>query len=135
MLKAPAADALTSLCRFYEDEGCFVSNLYALACTLTQSRTLEFGENSMRVIPVDRFAGAADGAVRPQRFWQRLARMLDDYLADRTKRAVPEAAFGRSRHEIDRCRRLMHKGSLTPAHSRVACVSPHRVARAARLSW
>ena len=89
----------------------------------------------MRLIPAGRFAGAVNPAVTSHGLWQRLARMLDDYLADRTKRAVPDAAFRRSRHEIDRCRRLMHKGSLTPAHSRVACVSPHRVARAARLSW
>jgi hypothetical protein len=89
----------------------------------------------MRLIPVDGFAGAVNPAVTPQRFWRRLARMLDDYLVGRAKRAVPAAALRRSRHEIDRCRRLMRKGSLMPAHSRVACAIPRRAARAAPQSW
>jgi hypothetical protein len=88
----------------------------------------------MRLIPVDGFAGAVNPAVTPQGFWRRLARMLDDYLVDRANRAVPAAAFRRSRHEIERCRRLMLKGSLMPAHSRVACPIPRR-ARAAPKSW
>jgi hypothetical protein len=92
----------------------------------------------MRVVPADTVSGAAHGTARPRSFWQRLARTLDDYLAERTKRAVPDATFRRSRHEIDRCRRLMLKGALTPAHgltyARIACASPHRVARAARPS-
>ncbi len=91
-------------------------------------QNVELGEISMRVIPADNSAGAVNGAVRPHRFWQWLARILDDYLVDRTKRTVPNATVRRSRHEIDRCRRLMLKGSLTPAHSEVACVSPHRAA-------
>ncbi len=85
----------------------------------------------MRVIPADNSAGAVNGAVRPHRFWQWLARILDNYLVDRTKRVVPDATVRRSQHEIDRCRRLMLKGSLTPAHSRVACVSPSRRTRSA----
>lgn len=92
----------------------------------------------MRVIPVDQSSGAAQAAARPRGFWQRLAQTLDDYLVERTKRAVPDAAFRRSRHEIDRCRRLMLKGAPIPAHglarARVACASPHLVARAARVS-
>ena len=90
----------------------------------------------MRVIPADKAPGAAHGAARLRSFWQRLARTLDDYLAERTKRAVPDATFRRSRHEIDRCRRLMLKGALTPAHgltrARIAYASPHRVVRAVR---
>jgi hypothetical protein len=92
----------------------------------------------MRVIPADKAPGAAHGAARPPSFWQRLARTLDDYLAERTKRAVPDATFRRSRHEIDRCRRLMLKGALTPAraltHARIAYASPHRAASVGRLS-
>jgi hypothetical protein len=92
----------------------------------------------MRVIPVDQSPGAVHAAARPRGFWQRLAETLDNYLVERTKRAVPDVAFRRSRHEIDRCRRLTLKGALTSAHgvahAGVAYVSPHRVARAARMS-
>jgi hypothetical protein len=92
----------------------------------------------MRVIPVDQSPGAVHDAARPRSFWQRLARTLDNYLLERTKRAVPDAAFRRSRHEIDRCRRLMLKRAPIPAHglahAKVACASPHRVARAAWVS-
>ena len=92
----------------------------------------------MRVIPADKPPGAAHGAARRRNFWQRLARTLDEYLAERTKWAVPDATFRRSRHEIDRCRRLMLKGALTPAHgpthARVAYPSPHRVASVGRPS-
>ena len=90
----------------------------------------------MRVIPVDKPPGAAGGSAKPRGFWQRLAQTLDDYLAERTKRAVPDATFRRSRHEIDRCRRLMLKGALSPAHAlthaRVAY--PHRVGSVGRPS-
>jgi hypothetical protein len=62
------------------------------------------GETSMSVIPVD----------EPPGFWKRFAQALDAYLAERTKRAVPEITLRRSRHEIARCRRLMHKREATP---------------------
>jgi hypothetical protein len=92
----------------------------------------------MRVIPADKAPGAAHGAARLRSFWQRLARTLDDYLAERTKRAVRDATFRRSRHEIDRCRRLMLKGPLAPAHglthARIAYASPHRAASVGRPS-
>jgi hypothetical protein len=88
-------------------------------------------ETSMRVIPADRFVGAVNPAATPHGFWQRLARMLDDYLVDRAKRTVPATAFRRSRHDIERCRRLMLRDSLMPAHSKVACAAPRRAARAA----
>jgi len=92
----------------------------------------------MRVIPVDQSPGAVHDAAWPWSFWQRLAQTLDNYLVERTKRVVPDVAFRRSRHEVDRCRRLMLKGALTPAHgmaqARAAYVSPHRVARPARMS-
>jgi hypothetical protein len=89
----------------------------------------------MRVMPADRFAGAVNPAVTPRGFLQRLARMLDDYLVDRAKQTVPAAAFRRSRHEVERCRRLMLKGSSMPAHSEVAYAVPRRAARAAPPSW
>jgi len=58
---------------------------------------------------------AADAAARPLRFWQRLAQTFDDYLAERTKRAIPEFTLRRSKREIDRCRRLMHRNAMVPA--------------------
>lgn len=67
----------------------------------------------MSVIPVDKPPGAA-GAVKPGGFWQWLARAIDEYFVDRTKRVVPETTLRRSRHEINRCRRLIHKDSLVP---------------------
>jgi hypothetical protein len=92
----------------------------------------------MRVIPADKPTGAAHGAARPRSFWQRLAQTLDDYSVGRMKRAVPDATFRRSRHEIDRCRRLMLKGPLAPArgltHALIAYASPHRVASVGRPS-
>jgi hypothetical protein len=89
----------------------------------------------MRIVPANRLAGVVNPAVTPYGFWQRLARMFDDYLVDRAKRTVPAAAFRRSRREIERCRRLMLKGSLTPAHSKVTYVPSRRAARAAPPSW
>ena len=67
----------------------------------------------MSVIPVDELPDArADAAKR--NFWQRLARTLDAYFVDRTKRAVPEITLRRCKHDVDRLRRLMHKNSLVP---------------------
>jgi hypothetical protein len=57
------------------------------------------GETAMSVIPVD----------EPTGFWQRFAQALDAYFADRTKQAMPAIALRRSKHEIARCRRLIHK--------------------------
>jgi len=62
------------------------------------------------VIPVDEPPGAT-GAAKPGGFWQRLAQALDGYFVDRTKRTVPEITLRRSKHDIARCRRLMHKSS------------------------
>jgi hypothetical protein len=62
------------------------------------------GETSMSVIPVN----------EPPSFWKKFAQALDTYLAERTKRAVPEITLRRSGREIARCRRLMHKHEATP---------------------
>ncbi len=83
----------------------------------------------MRVAPADKPPGAASGAAKPRGFWQRLAQALDAYFVDRTRRAVPDATFRRSRHEIDRCRRLMVKGSLASAHASAVYGSPRRASR------
>ena len=50
------------------------------------------------------FASAAKRHV-----WQRLARAVDAYCAQRSKRMVPGTALRRSRREMNRCRRLVRK--------------------------
>ena len=82
----------------------------------------------MGVIPADKPLALRVVQQGQRSFWQRLAQTLDDYLVERTKRAVPDATFRRSRHEIERCRRLMLKGASSPAHAithaRVAYLAP-----------
>ena len=73
----------------------------------------------MSVVRVDEPPGAVNGAAKPASFWQRLACALDAYLVDRTKRAVPEITLRRSKHDIARCRRLMHKSSAAPFEPRL----------------
>jgi hypothetical protein len=62
----------------------------------------------MSIILADEPGGAGNAATKPESFWQRLSRAVDAYLADRTKKAIPAITLRRSRHEIMRCRRLMH---------------------------
>ena len=69
----------------------------------------------MSAISVDEPPGRARNTAKPAGFWRSLAKMLDAYLADRTKRAVPEFALRRSRIEVARCRRLMRQHSAVEA--------------------
>jgi len=78
----------------------------------------------MSVIPVDEPDGAGNGAAKLGGFWRRLAQALDEYFVNRMKRAVPEIALRRSKQDINRFRRLMHKNSMAPAINRG---SPRRV--------
>ena len=64
----------------------------------------------MSVIPVDEPPGTT-AAAKPEGVWQKLAQSLDAYFVDRTIRAVPAITLRRSKHDIERCRRLMHKSS------------------------
>jgi hypothetical protein len=50
----------------------------------------------------------------PSGFWQKFAHALDAYFAGRTQRVVSEITLRRSKHEIARCRRLMHKQAAVP---------------------
>ena len=86
----------------------------------------------MSVIPVDEPRGATNGGVKPRGLWQRLARVLDEYFVDRTKRAVPEITLRRCKHDIDRLRRLMHKSSMVPVDASISRVSRRRVAQTTR---
>ncbi len=83
----------------------------------------------MSVIPVDEPPGATNGAAKPRGFWQRLAQALDEYFVDRTKRAVPEITLRRSKHDINRCRRLMLESSMAPVDASISHMSPRRVAQ------
>jgi hypothetical protein len=49
------------------------------------------------------------GLDRQRHFWRRLANLLDAHFIERSRRAVPAPAFRRSKHDIERCRRLVHK--------------------------
>jgi hypothetical protein len=64
----------------------------------------------MSVVPVDEPPGVR--AAKRESFWDRLARALDQHLADRSRREVPAATLRRSKHDIDRCRRLMRKNGF-----------------------
>jgi len=63
----------------------------------------------MSVLPIDEPPGAAASAATHHGLWQRLAQALDAYLVNRSRRAVPATVLRRSKHDIARCRRLMHK--------------------------
>ena len=82
----------------------------------------------MSVIPVDEPPDVAERALKLPSFWQRLAQALDALFVDRTRRAVPEHTLRRSRHEIQRCRRLMLKGAPAPVAATKTRASPHRAA-------
>jgi hypothetical protein len=68
----------------------------------------------MSVIPAEERGGARNAAPKPERFWQRLSRAIDAYLAERIKKALPAITLRRSRHEIMRCRRLMQTRVAVP---------------------
>jgi hypothetical protein len=86
----------------------------------------------MSVIPSDTAWSTAERAAKPRSFWQRLAHALDHLVAYRTQRTVPEVELRRSEIDIDRCRRLMLHGSITPARA-PATLDPVRARRAATM--
>lgn len=69
----------------------------------------------MSVIAVETGAGAPNGAAKPPGFWQRLAQALDWLVIYRIRREVSASALRRSRHEVERCRRLLLRPSVAPA--------------------
>jgi hypothetical protein len=73
----------------------------------------------MSVLPIDEPPDAPAGAPRREGFWERLGQALDAYLVDRSRRAVPATVLRRSKHDIARCRRLMHRGSEIAAAANV----------------
>jgi len=83
----------------------------------------------MSVIPVDEPPSGTAAATKRGGFWQRLAQALDAYFVDRSMRAVSPSTFRRSKHDIDHCRRLMHKSALAPVEANLGNVSHRRVAQ------
>ena len=90
----------------------------------------------MRVVPVGEPSVAASIATKREGFWNRLAQALDRHFSDRSKRAIPPVMVRRSKHDIDRCRRMMRKNAfkqvLAPADAGFSGMSHHRVVRAPR---
>ncbi len=82
----------------------------------------------MSVVPVDEPPGVA--ATKRVGFWHRLAQTLDEHFAARSKRAVPAATLRRSKHDIDRCRRLMRKNALASVSANFATISLQHAGRA-----
>jgi hypothetical protein len=119
----------TSLCRLYEDVLRFVSNSYAVERISAAAKRIT-GQTSMCAIPVS--TDAANDTTKFHGFWQRLAHALDELVAYRAKRAVPEIALRRSKHEVDRYRRLMLKSSMVPVYARAARGSPGHATQTAR---
>jgi hypothetical protein len=61
------------------------------------------------MIPVARAATLCTGRPRPAGLRRRFARALDDYFTNRVRWTVSQAALRRSRIDVERCRRLLHK--------------------------
>jgi len=45
-------------------------------------------------------------------FWKRVAQIFDQLVLNRSRDAVPRLLLRRSKHDYDRCRRLMRHGSV-----------------------
>lgn len=90
----------------------------------------------MSVVPAGEPAAAASIATKREGFWNRLALALDRHFSDRSQRAIPPIMVRRSKHDINRCRRMMRenafKQALTPAGAGFSGMSHHRVARVPR---
>jgi hypothetical protein len=77
------------------------------------------GKTAMSVVPVDEMPRSVYGTAKRDSFWQRFAQALDAYFAGQTKRAVPEITLRRSKHDLARCRRLLHKHIAAPIETRL----------------
>lgn len=68
----------------------------------------------MSVVPTDPASTAADPAGEPRTIWQKFAEALDRLVLNRSHGAVPAMALRRSKHDHDRCRRLMQTPQTRP---------------------
>ena len=69
----------------------------------------------MSVTPVDEPLGVTSTTTKPKGFCQRLMASLDRHFVERSKQAVPAVTLRRTKHEIDRCRRLMRETAAVPS--------------------
>jgi hypothetical protein len=69
------------------------------------------------IIPADQNREACRTTSVQDGFWFRLSEMLDAYLATRIKKTIAAGTLRRSRHELARCRRLIHRLAV-PARGR-----------------
>jgi hypothetical protein len=81
----------------------------------------------MRAIPIDPEGAAGNEKAEPLTFWQRIVRLLDRCVVNRTYRGIPTTALRRSKYELNRCRRMLH-GAVAPA---VVTIDDARARRAA----
>ncbi len=86
----------------------------------------------MGFIPTASAGSAANGSEEPQRLWQRIAQALDRFVVYRSQRAVPAIVLRRSKHDLDRCRRLMLDGSIAPAAATPNRAAIHRAVQTAQ---
>ena len=90
----------------------------------------------MSVVPVGEPSAAESNAIKREGFWNRLAQALDRHFSDRSQRAIPPIMVRRSKHDINRCRRMMRENGFTrtlaPAGAGFSETSHHRIARVPR---
>jgi hypothetical protein len=61
----------------------------------------------MSVIPTDVGRAKANVGWNLRTFWRKIAHALDRLVVYQSHRVIPAAALRRSKHDHDRCRRLM----------------------------
>ena len=125
--RLPPAQA--SLCRLYATGFSPVSNSYAIERTFARNEA-KLKDAPMSVVAIDSRPGARNGAANRNGFWRRLAEALDRHFADRSARVMPATALRRSKYDIDRCRRLMHRNAMAPIGARFSNISHDRFAQA-----
>jgi hypothetical protein len=86
-----------------------VSSRFHMDLRYIDESEMEQGETSMSVIPLETTPRASRSGQKSIGFWRKLALALDEYFLDRARWAVPQVTLRRSRHDFERCRRLMHK--------------------------
>jgi hypothetical protein len=66
----------------------------------------------MSIILTDLKDTATSGSCNARTFWEEVAQVLDQLVVNRSARAVRAFVLRRSKHDYDRCLRLMRQGSV-----------------------
>ena len=66
----------------------------------------------MSVILTDLKDTATSGSFNARTFWEKVTQIFDQLVLNRSRDAVPQLLLRRSKHDYDRCRRLMRHGSV-----------------------